>query len=104
MQIPPITKLEEAARKLVWAAKKNGTLKFVHKRSSHNNMLNDPFFFRELTPRLIRQKIEKQLGLEEASLDASEYKSAIKTAAKSAVVSLSYTLMSKLSSLYSFVH
>ena len=48
------------------------------------------FSLRELTPRLIRQTIEKQLGLEEASLDASEYKSAIKSAAKSAVVSLSH--------------
>ena len=45
---------------------------------------------RELTPRLIRQTIEKQFGLEETSLDASEYKSAIKFAAKkSALVSLS---------------
>ena len=32
MQIPPIMELEEAAKKLVWAAKKNGTLKFVPKR------------------------------------------------------------------------
>jgi hypothetical protein len=29
MQIPPIIELEEAAKKLVWAAKKSGTLKFV---------------------------------------------------------------------------
>jgi hypothetical protein len=29
MQIPPITELEEAAKKLVWAAKEKGTLKFV---------------------------------------------------------------------------
>jgi hypothetical protein len=42
MQIPPIIELEEAAKKLVWAAKKNGTLKFVHKISSHDN-IDDPF-------------------------------------------------------------
>lgn len=96
MQIPPIIELEKAAKKLVWAAKKNGTLKFVHKNIQvMDNMdifilfTNDLFLTRELTPRLIRQKIEKQLGLEEASLDASEYKSAIKFAARSAVVSLS---------------
>ena len=33
MQIPPIIELEQAAKKLVWAAKKDGTLKFVHKIS-----------------------------------------------------------------------
>ena len=38
MQIPPITELEEAAKKLVWAAKKDGTLKFVHKISNHDNI------------------------------------------------------------------
>ena len=51
MQIPPITELEEAAKKLVWAAKKNGTLKFVYKISSQDNMdilLNDPFFLGNL--------------------------------------------------------
>lgn len=50
-------------------------------------LVDDPFIFRTLTPRVIRQTIEKQLGLEETSLDASEYKSAIKSAAKSALVS-----------------
>ena len=49
--------------------------------------MNPLLFHRTLTPRLIRQTIEKQLGLEEASLDASEYKSAIKSATKSALVS-----------------
>ena len=94
MQIPPTIELEEAAKKLVWAAKKKGTLKFVTKilnLKSYNNLNMDfpllPFFFRTLTPRVIRQTIEKQLGLEETSLDASEYKSAIKSAAKSALVS-----------------
>jgi hypothetical protein len=42
MQIPPIVELEEAAKKLVWAAKKDATLKFVHKISSHDS-INDPF-------------------------------------------------------------
>ena len=55
------------------------------------------FFFlsltRDFTPRLIRQTIEKQLGLEEASLDASEYKSAIKLATKSALVSACHTTL-----------
>lgn len=91
MQIPPIIELQEAAKELVWAAKRNGTLKFVQQNiQSHDNvdlLVDDLFFLRTLTPRLIRQTIEKQLGLEEAILDASEYKSAIKSAAKSAVVS-----------------
>lgn len=64
------------------------------------HLVNDLFFFiRELTPRLIRQMIEKQLGLEEASLDASEYKSAIKDATTSALVSL-ISLLSKQSPLF----
>jgi hypothetical protein len=87
MQIPPIIELEEAAKKLVWAAKKNGTLKFVPKYKVMTTLIT--LFLSELTPRLIRQTIEKQLGLEEASLDASEYKSTIKSATKSALVSLS---------------
>ena len=37
MQMPPIIQLEKAAKKLVWAAKKKGTLKFVHKYQSHDN-------------------------------------------------------------------
>jgi hypothetical protein len=48
MQIPSIIELEEAAKKLIWAAKKNGTLKFVHKISKvHDNMdiLLTTFFF-----------------------------------------------------------
>ncbi|KAF8806901.1 hypothetical protein BYT27DRAFT_7338877 [Phlegmacium glaucopus] len=66
MQIPPVIELEEAAKRLVWDAVKKGTLK-------------------KLTPRLVRQTIETQLGLEERSLDASEYKSAITTATRSAL-------------------
>ena len=42
MQIPPIFELEEAAKKLVWAAKKNGTLKFVH--SMHSDILVNDYF------------------------------------------------------------
>ena len=34
MQIPPIIELEEAAKKLVRAAKKNGTLKFVSHKTA----------------------------------------------------------------------
>lgn len=41
---------------------------------------------RDLTPRLIRQGIEKELALDEGVLDASEYKSAIKAATKYALV------------------
>jgi hypothetical protein len=39
MQIPPVTELEEAAKKLVWAAKKKGTLKFVQQHI--NSLIND---------------------------------------------------------------
>jgi len=66
MQIPPITELQEAAKRVVWAAKKKGTLM-------------------ELTPRLVRHTIETQLDLDDGSLDASKYKSAIKSATAAAV-------------------
>ena len=41
---------------------------------------------RGTTPRLVRQMIEKQYNLESGTLDAPEYKSAIKAATAAAVV------------------
>ncbi|KAF8202417.1 hypothetical protein BJ912DRAFT_1053607 [Pholiota molesta] len=64
--IPPIGELESAAKQLVWTAQKQGNL-------------------RDFTPRLIRQTIEKQFKLEEGTLDASEFKSALKAATKYAI-------------------
>ncbi|KAF8159358.1 hypothetical protein B0H34DRAFT_400510 [Crassisporium funariophilum] len=66
MSIPQIPVLEAAAKKLVWDGLKKGTLK-------------------ELTPRLVRQAVEKQFGLEEGALDVSEYKSAVKAATSAAL-------------------
>ncbi|KAF9038571.1 hypothetical protein BJ165DRAFT_1531651 [Panaeolus papilionaceus] len=64
-KLPPISKLEIAAKKLVWLHAKQGDLK-------------------DWTPRLIREKLEEDHGLEEGSLDEPEYKTAIKNAAKEA--------------------
>lgn len=41
----------------------------------------------EITPRLIRQRVEAQLELEEGSLDAKEYRDAVKVATAEAIVS-----------------
>jgi hypothetical protein len=40
----------------------------------------------ELTPRQIRSRVEKQLGLEEGALDTKEYKDAVKEATNEAMV------------------
>ncbi|KIM44400.1 hypothetical protein M413DRAFT_442384 [Hebeloma cylindrosporum] len=66
MSIPPIPKLEEAAKKIVWGAQKKGNLK-------------------DFTPRIIRQTVEKEFSLDDGTLDAPEYKRAIKAATKAAL-------------------
>lgn len=41
----------------------------------------------EITPRQIRQRVEKQLELDEGTLDAKEYRDAVKAATAEAIVS-----------------
>jgi hypothetical protein len=55
MSTPDLSQLESAARKLVHAAQRDGTLHTV-------------------TPHIIRQKLEQQYSLDEGTLDAKEFK------------------------------
>lgn len=48
--------------------------------------------YRDFTPRIIRQTIEKDFSLEDGALDAPEYKQAIKTATKAALVRMRHLM------------
>ena len=79
MTIPSSPELEEATRNIVREGKRTGKLR--HATFSFAMMLSLTLVFSELTPRIIRSKVEEFFGLNPGTLDSKEYKIALKEVA-----------------------
>lgn len=90
MTLPSIQELQALTRKRVIEADKQDTLQWASASSIPSR--TSPDDTSDLTPKLLRRGIEKELTLGEGGLDAAEYRSAIKDAIAATMVRSSAVL------------
>ena len=87
-----VDEVRKATKDIVFAADKEDKLEYVSSFFAQRNLdlrtASSRLYpeHRDLTPRIVRHKVEEQLGLESGILESPEYKSVVKAAIAEATV------------------
>lgn len=87
MASPPLSDIRAATNEVVKNARKKDLLSYVHTSDlTRSDALSARSDRRTLTPRMIRQEVERVLKLEPGTLDVKSHKDAVKDATDAALV------------------